>query len=252
MQTGKDILTRAVATLLIGAGLAGSALSMAATVPDGLKQLSIGGEKVNVTSVDQTPVTGLYRVHLDTGDAFYSDASGHYMVTGNIYENTPRGLLNLTRQQEARERKDLVQSISAENSVTFKPAGKVRAVIRVFTDSTCPYCQKLHADVGELNRQGVEVRYQMFPRTGPDSASAQNLAAVLCSRQPSPTEALSAEMRGEKLHNSGKECIGKVAEQYALGLKLGVRGTPAIFLDDGEQLDGYMPVPQLLQALGLN
>lgn len=251
MQIGKNMLRHATVALFIGAGLANSTLSMAATVPDGLKQFSIGGEKLKVTKVDETPITGLYRVHLDSGDAFYSDASGHYMMTGNIYENTPQGLLNLTRQQEARERKDIVQSISAEKSLTFKPAGKVRAVIRVFTDSTCPYCQKLHADVGELNRQGVEVRYQMFPRTGPDSSSAQNLAAVLCSRQPSPTEALSAEMRGEKLRNSGKECMGKVAEQYALGLKLGVRGTPAIFLDNGEELDGYLPVPQLLQALGL-
>lgn len=252
MQIDKGILTRTAAALLIATGLGGSTLSMAASIPDGLKQLSIGGEKVNVTSVEQAPVAGLYRVRLDSGDSFYADASGHYMMTGNLYENTPQGLLNLTRQQDARERKDLVQQISAEDSVTFKPAGKVRAVIRVFTDSTCPYCQKLHAEVGELNRQGIEVRYQMFPRTGPDSASAQNLAAVLCSRHPSPTEALSATMRGEKLRNSGKECMGKVAAQYVLGLKLGVKGTPAIFLENGEQLDGYMPVPQLLQALGLN
>lgn len=252
MQVGKNILTRAAATLLVTTGLGGSALSVAASIPEGLKQLSIGGEKVNVTTVEQAPVAGLYRVRLDTGDAFYADASGHYMMTGNLYENTPQGLLNLTRQQEARERRGLVQQISAEDSITFKPAGKVRAVIRVFTDSTCPYCQKLHAEIGELNRQGIEVRYQMFPRTGPDSASAQNLAAVLCSRQPSPTEALSAAMRGEKLHNSGKECMGKVGQQYALGLKLGVRGTPAIFLENGEQLDGYLPAPQLLQAMGLN
>ncbi|BBG29246.1 DsbC family protein [Zymobacter palmae] len=252
MQIGKDILTRAAATLLIATGLGSSLLATAASIPEGLKQLSIGGEKVNVTAVEPSPVSGLYRVRLDTGDAFYADASGHYMMTGNLYENTPKGLLNLTRQQEARERKDIVQGIRAEDAVTFKPAGKVHAVIRVFTDSTCPYCQKLHAEVGELNRQGVEVRYQMFPRTGPESASAQTLAAVLCSRQPTPTEALSAAMRGEKLRNSGKECVGKVGEQYALGLKLGVKGTPAIFLENGEQLDGYLPAPQLVQALGLD
>lgn len=252
MQIGKDILTRAAATLLIATGLGGSTLSLAASIPDGLKQLSIGGEKVNVVTAEPAPVAGLYRVRLETGEAFYADTSGHYMMTGNLYENTSGGLLNLTRQQEAREHKALVGSISAENAVTFKPAGKVRAVIRVFTDSTCPYCQKLHAEVGELNRQGVEVRYQMFPRTGPDSASAQTLAAVLCSRQPSPTEALSATMRGEKLRNSGKECMSKVGEQFALGQKLGVKGTPAIFLENGEQLDGYLPAPQLLQAIGLN
>lgn len=252
MQIGKDILTRAAATLLIATGLGGSTLSVAASIPDGLKQLSIGGEKVNVATAEPAPVAGLYRVRLESGEAFYADASGHYMMTGNLYENTSSGLLNLTRQQEAREHKTLVEKISAENAVTYKPAGKVRAVIRVFTDSTCPYCQKLHAEIGELNRQGVEVRYQMFPRTGPNSASAQTLAAVLCSRQPSPTEALSAAMRNEKLHNSGKECMGKVADQFALGQKLGVKGTPAIFLENGEQLDGYLPAPQLLQALGLN
>ena len=252
MQMGKIPLKRTAAALLMASGLIGSRIALATNVPSALKTLTIGGEKVAVTAVEPAQVQGLYRVRLDTGEAFYADASGRYMLTGSLFENTPQGLRNLTREQEARERKGLVQAISAADAVTYKPSGKVRAVIRVFTDSTCPYCQKLHQEVGELNRQGVEVRYQMFPRTGPDSASARTLAQVLCSSRPGPTEALSAAMRGEALHNSGRECLSKVAQQYALGRTLGIKGTPAIFLDSGEQLDGYLPVPQLLQALGLN
>ena len=42
-----------------------------------------------------------------------------------------------------------------------------------------------------------------------------------------------------------------MADQYALGHEVGVSGTPAIVLEDGRLLPGYMPADQLAQAIGL-
>jgi len=47
-------------------------------------------------------------------------------------------------------------------------------------------------------------------------------------------------------------CEGNpVAEQYSLGQRLGVNGTPAIILEDGTVLPGYMPPAALAQRLEL-
>jgi thiol:disulfide interchange protein DsbC len=49
------------------------------------------------------------------------------------------------------------------------------------------------------------------------------------------------------------KCINAraVLSGYELGNKLGIQGTPTIFLPDGRMLGGYLPVPKLLETLGI-
>ncbi|HAV45417.1 MAG TPA: protein-disulfide isomerase, partial [Halomonas sp.] len=42
-----------------------------------------------------------------------------------------------------------------------------------------------------------------------------------------------------------------VADQYALGQALGVQGTPAIILPDGQMVPGFVPPERLVAMLGL-
>ena len=43
-----------------------------------------------------------------------------------------------------------------------------------------------------------------------------------------------------------------VDKGFALGVKIGIRGTPAIFLPDGRLLEGYVPANQLIKLLRTN
>ena len=43
-------------------------------------------------------------------------------------------------------------------------------------------------------------------------------------------------------------CENPVAAHMALGARLGVRGTPAIFTESGHQIGGYLPAEQLAQT----
>ena len=43
-------------------------------------------------------------------------------------------------------------------------------------------------------------------------------------------------------------CNNPVKEQIELGMSLGVRGTPAIFTESGQQIGGYLPAAQLAQT----
>ena len=58
----------------------------------------------------------------------------------------------------------------------------------MFTDVTCFYCQKLHKEVPELNKRGVEVRYLAYPRAGCGfSEVIKQLASAWCADNPQET-----------------------------------------------------------------
>jgi thiol:disulfide interchange protein DsbC len=47
-------------------------------------------------------------------------------------------------------------------------------------------------------------------------------------------------------------CNSPVQAQIDLGMALGVRGTPAIFTEAGQQVGGYLPAAQLAEAISAN
>ena len=126
-------------------------------------------------------------------------------------------------------------------TVVYPAVGETKSHITVFTDTTCPYCHKLHAEIPELNKMGIEVRYVAFPRQGLGSPGDQQLQAVWCS-----TDKKSAmdKMTEGKTVNAPK-CANPVAKQFALGQSIGVNGTPAIVLADGQVIPGYQPAAQV-------
>ncbi|MEE3213969.1 MAG: thioredoxin fold domain-containing protein, partial [Pseudomonadota bacterium] len=124
-----------------------------------------------------------------------------------------------------------------------------KATIHVFTDSTCPYCRKLHEEVPRLNELGIQVNYLAFPRGGMQSEGARQLTQVWCSDNRS--EAMTAAKEGE-VPSDAASCDNPVEQQYHLGLELGVQGTPAIVLPDGTMVPGYVPAERLAERLGID
>ena len=117
--------------------------------------------------------------------------------------------------------------------------------VTVFTDIDCGYCRKMHSQMAAYNKEGIKIRYLMFPREGVNSDSFNKAVAVWCAddRQDAMTKA----KRGEEI--ARKTCDNPVEAQFELGQKLGVRGTPSMILEDGEMIPGYVPPTQLAQLL---
>ncbi|MCM2131641.1 DsbC family protein [Larsenimonas rhizosphaerae] len=240
------MLSRICAVLALAS--CASVLSSAAMADDQalLDNLVVNGQKMPVQSVASTPLPGINEVHLASGETFYTDDKGRYLLVGDLYENTEGGLVNLSEQQRNEKRKAQMDQVSEQDMVIFRPAGKVRHVLTVFTDTTCPYCHKLHDDVPALNKAGIEVRYLAFPRAGMGSRGAEELAGVWCSKNRS--EAMTAAMKGDAKRGRTR-CDSTVAAQYQLGQQIGIQGTPAIVLPDGQMIAGYLPAQRLIQML---
>lgn len=195
-----------------------------------------------VESIGESPLDGIYQVQLKGGRMLYTSADGQYLMQGYLYHVQNGKPVNLTEQSESRSIAKEINAIPASEMVVFAPTEKpAKAHITVFTDTDCGYCQKLHSEVPELNRRGIEVRYVAFPRQGIGSHGYNTLVSVWCSkdRQAAMNQAKS------RLEVPQATCENPVAKQFGLGQMIGVNGTPAIVLGNGQLIPGYQPAPQL-------
>ncbi|OJA06638.1 DsbC family protein [Halomonas sp. QHL1] len=211
--------------------------------------LSVNGQSMPVEAVTETPMDGVYHVRLESGESFYTNADGSHFLVGDLYENAPDGLVNLTEQEQNQERADALAAVPESERVIFRGADEPKATITVFTDPSCPYCARLHDTIPELNERGIAVHYLAFPRAGMGSQAATTLQQVWCSDNRS--EAMTQAKEGEAI-SSAASCDNPVAGQYDLGKALGVQGTPAIILPNGQLVPGFVPPERLSAMLGLD
>ena len=202
---------------------------------------------IEVVGLNEAPISNFYEVQLSSGDLLYVSKQGDYILAGNLLKITDTGLVDLTENARSAIRTKIIQAVPVEEQVVFTAKGETKAVVQVFTDSTCPYCSRLHEQVPELNRQGVEVRYLAFPRQGPQGKGFNDLVNVWCADDKQ--QAMTAAKAGKTL--AQKQCDNPIAAQYELGRQLGVQGTPAIFLPDGRIIPGFVPAQRLISELGL-
>ncbi len=196
---------------------------------------------VEIDSVQATPVDGLYQVVIGT-DIIYMTGDGNYVFRGDLLDANERR--NLTEEVRSNARIKLLKTIAKDDYIEFA-SQHAQDTIYVFTDVDCGYCRKLHLDVPTLNALGITVRYLAYPRTGTESAIGRKMRHVWCA--DNRQTALTAAKNREPV--AAKSCDDPVAEQYALGQKLGVRGTPAIYLQNGDMLPGYMPPDEIVSQI---
>ncbi len=196
---------------------------------------------VPIESVASSPVGGLYEVKLQGGRVLYASPDGQFVMQGYLYQIKDGKPVNLTEKTERLGVAKLINGIPTAEMVIYPAKGETRSHITVFTDTTCPYCHKLHAEVPELNRQGIEVRYLAFPRQGMGSEGDQQLQAVWCSSDRRAS--LDKMVEGKDI--KAAKCANPVSKQFELGQSIGVNGTPAIVLESGQVIPGYQPAPQL-------
>jgi thiol:disulfide interchange protein DsbC len=176
-------------------------------------------------------------------EAVYVSADGRYAIHGDLYDL--RSSDDLTEKHRTEVRRKLIGTLDESQMVIFGPE-PARYTVTAFTDVDCTYCRKLHSEIAEYNRLGIRVRYLLYPRAGPGSESWRKAEQVWCSADRK--QALTQAKRGETL--DARPCqTGVVAQSYALGEQMGVKGTPAIVLSNGELHSGYVPPLELAQLL---
>ncbi|WP_029653100.1 thioredoxin fold domain-containing protein [Marinobacter daepoensis] len=228
--------------------LSWGAVSQAGEVEDRIaKRLTDAVPGLKVGAVRASEAKGLYEVQSNNGDTIYTTEDGTYLLTGDLLKITESGIANVTEESRAGGRKVQMDEFGGRGIISYPAKGEEKAVIDVFTDIDCPYCRKLHDEVPQLNDYGITVNYYAFPRSGPNTASFNKYVSVWCAEDQQ--KAMDAAKGGRAVDQAS--CENPVAEQYRLGGMVGVTGTPAILLEDGNMIRGYVPARNLAEGLGL-
>jgi thiol:disulfide interchange protein DsbC len=188
-----------------------------------------------------SPIAGVSEVQVGPR-LFYVTNDGRYLLQGSLIDLQTRQDISEDRRKTFRL--DAVNAVGEQNMIIF-PAKNPRHTITVFTDVDCTYCRKLHSQINRYNDLGITVRYLLYPRSGADTPSYYKAVTVWCSENRQ--DALTRAKAGEDLKNL--TCTNPILSQMELGQEMGLQGTPAIILDDGEMVPGYVPPEKLAQAL---
>ena len=203
--------------------------------------------KVQVDSIEPAPMPGFYQV-IASGKMVYISADGRYMLDGNLVN-----LSQSTNESDvawARFRKAELAKVPASERIVFAPPHP-KYTVTVFTDVTCGFCRALHEQIAGFNKAGIAVEYLAWPREGVTSTSGKptptytEMVSVWCAADRKAAFTAAKEGIKPKLAS----CVNPVKDEFNLGVKLGVDGTPTIYGPDGSILGGYVTPEQLLQAL---
>lgn len=232
-------------TLLLPLALAAGVPAAVAQDDAALKaELAEQLEGVEAGNISESPVEGVYQVTLGSSVA-YITADGRYLLQGELYDLATTE--NLTERTRAERRVGLLAAVEPEEMIVFGPEdGNAEHTITIFTDIDCGYCRQFHRDIEQVNALGIEVRYLFYPRSGPDTESWAKADKVWCAADRNA--ALTRAKLGGQVPD--EECARTpVAEHFDLGHDVGVRGTPAVFTESGEQIGGYLAPDRLAEAL---
>ena len=226
--------------------LAGSPAPVAAADDAELEQVrnKVSGmfDEIEPEHVRASPVDGWYTIRKGAIVAYIS-GDGRYLLQGDLIDLDAQTNLSEVERNEARL--EMLGNIPKERMIVFSPE-TTRFAVTVFTDIDCTYCRRFHAQIDEYMAQGIEVRYLLYPRNGPKTESWAKAEQVWCADDRNEALTLAKLDREFKTRSCNPSVVH---EHYAVGQDVGLRGTPAIVLEDGTLVSGYLPPLELTQAL---
>lgn len=213
-----------------------SVLATNADITNTMEKLGFSSKEI---TIENNPVKGLKSVTTPDG-IFYVTDDGKFLTQGPIYNLEGSEPVNIANSNNLK----LMKSIEKDAIVYQAPNEKY--VISVFTDYTCHYCKLLHENINQYLDAGISVHYFAFPRAGADSEVGKNMQSIwsVVDRKAAFEDAY----KGNKI-SPANSMIPYVTQQFNVGKKLGISGTPALVLPDGQLVSGYVPANKLIEIL---
>lgn len=202
---------------------------------------------MEVSSVRASEVPGMYMITLTNLQTIFASADARFFIPGDLYALTDDGyaMINVGEQLRNRSRLAMVNAVPESEMIIFPAEGESLATLTAFTDVDCPYCRKLHGDVKALNEMGITVRYLAFPREGLDTPTYATMVSTWCAEDRKLYFTVATRGGDVPVAN----CDSPIAGHYQLGREVGVEGTPALILEDGSIVNGYIPAETLAPYL---
>lgn len=215
------------------------------------------------------PLSKMILVKTDNGPTVYTNRNVEF-----IFGKTQSGGMGLFThyektiedRAEALNRPFVIEQMATLKDPIVYKAPNEQYRVSVFVEPQCGYCFKLHTEMDSYHAEGITLVYYPFPIYGEFSESS--MARIWSLPKDERADALTDvknyvnrnrnSMRGKSpdeilsrfdLPEATSTSESLVKKTKAVGQKLEIAGTPAIVLENGRVIGGYLPAQALKQAL---
>jgi len=181
------------------------------------------------SSVNRTPIAGVYEAVMGTNVAYVASDGRHFLF-GHLFDMQTQTDLTAPKLVGSERRQD---GADAPRTVSFATLplddairtvrGKGTRTLAVFSDPNCPYCRLLDGELAQLD--DVTVYTFLLPWVSPDRSAA---------------EAAWASARPERAHD-----MAVLDRNRRLATQIGLRGTPLLIAGDGRISEGAARATEL-------
>lgn len=175
-------------------------------------------------------------------EIYYLTLDLKHLIAGNIIEMSTGN--NITENSYKKTRLDYLSQISDDDVILYS-SDNSKHTLTIFSDTSCPYCQKLHNEIDNLISNQVSVKYVLYSRNGSDNDAYNDMVSVWCSKDKK--KSLDELFDGSFIEP--KTCDNPIDSNYTKAMNLKVNGTPMIFFSDGSVIPGYVSSDKIIEAL---
>lgn len=199
-----------------------------------------------ISEPKETEVKGIYEARFGKKYAYLTE-DGNYVFIGEMVDlKNGRNLTELSRRALVSEE---LRNVPVSRLAVFPAKDTEKAVLYVFTDTSCPFCKKLHAEIGFLQAAGITIRYFPYPRGGSRGPGYQTLKQVWCAGDKAKAISIAKGTDVGDLPDGDCAAANFVDEGFKMGNRLGMTGTPTLFTETGAKITGYVPYRQLIRTV---
>jgi thiol:disulfide interchange protein DsbC len=220
---------RALAAVLLAAGLAPAALADEASIRKNIAERLPDFPKID--EITKTAIPGIWELRVGT-DIVYSDENGTYLIQGELVDTKTR--VNLTEQRVAKLTAIEWKNLPLKDAIVWKQGTGERKLV-VFADPNCGYCKKFERDLQEV--KNVTVYTFLYPILGGDSPEKSK--KIWCAKDN--TRAWRDWMiKGVPVQDSPDCDASALQRNFVFGKKHRINGTPGLVFEDGTQRAGAL------------
>lgn len=189
---------------------------------------------IQVDGVRKTPFNDLFEVQIGS-DLVYTNAKVSFVMQGALIDAATR--VDLTAR-----RLDDLSRVSFDQLPLDQAIKQVKGdgsrVLVAFEDPNCGYCKQLHRSLQGMDN--VTVYTLLYPILSPDSHDKAR--DIWCADNPA---AAWKSWMVDGVRPVQRNCDTPIEKNLALGKKLGIQGTPALYFADGSRVNGALPAEGL-------
>lgn len=196
--------------------------------------------QIPVTNIRRLPAYGLFEIQVGQS-LYYVDEKISFVLDGNLIDAN-------THENVTEARLEELSRINF-NDLPFELAikqvkGDGSRKIAIFEDPNCGYCKQMRRAMENIDN--VTIYTFLYPILSRDST--QKVQHVWCSTDPGKVWD-DWMIRGKVPAKAN--CDAPIQNLLALGQRLQVNGTPAVFFEDGMRVPGAMTAEQLSKRLAM-